>query len=179
LYVPTLVRALCIPLRHLLRNLVAGMRGRALSSFTQPLAEEPALLPVGCLGMPVLVAGDDGAPLCVACGLCAIACPSRCIDVLASDAGGRTAASPERFRIDMARCLFCGLCEEACPEEAIVLSPVMARAHADRGALVHEIEHLLVPADLLEPSLQRVRELTRAIRPDPPQLRVVAGEGGV
>jgi hypothetical protein len=55
----------------------------------------------------------------------------------------------------------------------------MARAHADRGALVHEIEHLLVPADLLGPSLQRVRELTRAIRPDPPQLRVVAGEGGV
>ncbi|MFA5138955.1 MAG: NADH-quinone oxidoreductase subunit I [Elusimicrobiota bacterium] len=42
---------------------------------------------------------------CIACGLCAKACPSSCITV-------KKGAS---YSVHLGRCNFCRLCEEACP----------------------------------------------------------------
>jgi NADH-quinone oxidoreductase subunit I len=158
LHVPTLVRALWIPSRHLLRNLWARLRGRDDFAFTAPLPRAHDRLRPGARGMPVLIVADDGAPRCVACGLCAFACPSRCIRVESSSAqapGGRP--RPHRFEIDMARCLFCGLCQEACPEEAIVMSPLIAPASAERGSLVYDLDRLLVDACLVETEIGWLR----------------------
>jgi NADH-quinone oxidoreductase subunit I len=99
-------------------------------------------------GMPVLVARDDGRPRCVACGLCEVACPPRCIALRAAEIDGRD-REPASFEIDMARCLFCGLCEEACPEQAIVMSRHVEIAAADRESLVFGQRELLVPAELV------------------------------
>ena len=97
-------------------------------------------------GMPVLVQRPDGTPRCVACGDCAVACPTECIRVT-PDARG--AATPARFDLDLARCLFCGACEEACPEQAIVMSREVAFAGFDRGSLRFAKEQLLVPEELV------------------------------
>ncbi len=74
---------------------------------------------------------SDGRPRCVACALCAAACPSDCIRIEASappwveeaDVPATSERWPAVFELDLGRCLLCGLCESACPEEAISLDP--------------------------------------------------------
>ena len=54
---------------------------------------------------------------CIACGLCAKACPSTCIS-LESQVHSETKKripKPEWYALDLGRCNFCGLCEAACP----------------------------------------------------------------
>lgn len=101
--------------------------------------------------MPLLVAGQDGHPLCVACGLCAYACPTDCLLVVPGDDPLNVhARRPERFELDMANCLVCGLCEEACPEEAIVMSPLDRRALPVRESAVFVLDELLVPSERVQ-----------------------------
>jgi NADH-quinone oxidoreductase subunit I len=135
-YLPRALRSL----RIVARQLVHSARGGA--AVTEPEARPDALR-----GMPVLVAQEDGSPLCVACGLCERACPARCIRVVACDLeDAAIERAPETFEIDMGRCMFCGLCEEACPEEAIVMSPFVELATQTRAELSRGIDRLLVPA---------------------------------
>ena len=58
--------------------------------------------------------------LCVACGMCAAACPAHCIyiEATASD-DPRIEKKVKRFDIDHLTCVFCGLCVEACPVDAL------------------------------------------------------------
>jgi len=85
----------------------------------------------------------DGAERCVACYLCAVACPVDCIALQATeDAHGRR--YPEFFRINFSRCIFCGLCEEACPTYAIQLTPDFELCDYRREDLVFEKEDLLI-----------------------------------
>ena len=105
--------------------------------------------------LPVLVADVDGRPRCVACGLCALACPSHCITVVPGDHPDDPASRyPERFDLDLGRCIVCGLCEEACPELAIVLGPAQSWACDERSALRRDRDALLVPASALTAQLE-------------------------
>src|SRR6202451_16557 len=71
-------------------------------------------------GRIILSRDPDGGERCVACNLCAVACPVDCIALQATeDETGRRL--PEFFRINFSRCIFCGYCEEACPTYAIQL----------------------------------------------------------
>ena len=73
-------------------------------------------------GRIVLTRDPDGDERCVACNLCAVACPVSCISLQKSEReDGRW--YPEFFRINFSRCIFCGMCEEACPTTAIQLTP--------------------------------------------------------
>ena len=82
-------------------------------------------------GIPRLRAASDGRPRCVACALCAAACPSDCIHIEGSpppwveeEALATTGERwPAVFELDLGRCLLCGLCESACPVQAITLDP--------------------------------------------------------
>ena len=64
----------------------------------------------------------NGTPKCVACFLCATACPACCIHIEAAEyTGSRVEKYPAVFEIDLSRCVMCGMCVEACPEDAIAM----------------------------------------------------------
>ncbi|PVY42270.1 NADH-quinone oxidoreductase subunit NuoI [Pontibacter virosus] len=105
--------------------------------------EQKAILPTRWRGRIVLSRDPDGGERCVACNLCAAACPVDCIALQATeDPTGRR--YPEFFRINFSRCIFCGFCEEACPTYAIQLIPDFEMGEYNRQNLVYEKEDLLI-----------------------------------
>jgi NADH-quinone oxidoreductase subunit I len=105
--------------------------------------DEKPYLPPRWRGRIVLTRDPDGEERCVACYLCAVACPVDCISLQATEEeDGRR--YPEFFRINFSRCIFCGYCEEACPTYAIQLIPDFEMSEADRQNLVYEKEDLLI-----------------------------------
>nr|WP_051278204.1 NADH-quinone oxidoreductase subunit NuoI [Solimonas flava] len=108
-----------------------------------PYPEVKPYLPPRYRGRIVLTRDPDGEERCVACNLCAVACPVGCISLQkAEKEDGRW--YPEWFRINFSRCIFCGLCEEACPTTAIQLTPDFELAEYKRQSLVYEKEDLLI-----------------------------------
>jgi NADH-quinone oxidoreductase subunit I len=94
-------------------------------------------------GRIILSRDPDGQERCVACYLCAAACPVDCIALQAKeDEHGRR--SPEFFRINFSRCIFCGFCEEACPTYAIQLTPDFEMSEYHRPGMVYEKEDLTI-----------------------------------
>ncbi len=94
-------------------------------------------------GRIILSRDPDGDERCVACNLCAVACPVGCISLQKAEReDGRW--YPEFFRINFSRCIFCGLCEEACPTTAIQLTPDYELGEYRRQDLVYEKEDLLI-----------------------------------
>jgi NADH-quinone oxidoreductase subunit I len=105
--------------------------------------DERISLPARWRGRIILTRDPDGVERCVACYLCAVACPVDCISLQAStDSGGRR--YPDFFRINFSRCIFCGFCEDACPTYAIQLTPDLEMCEYDRKNLVYEKEDLLM-----------------------------------
>ncbi len=65
---------------------------------------------------------DFCAEKCIACNLCADACPNSVIkvDYFKNEQGKRVL---ENYRMNICYCLFCGLCIEACPTKALNSKP--------------------------------------------------------
>ncbi len=104
--------------------------------------EQPYLAP-RYRGRIVLTRDPDGEERCVACNLCAVACPVDCIALQKTeDENGRW--YPDFFRINFSRCIMCGMCEEACPTLAIQLTPDFEMSEYDRQNMVYEKEDLLI-----------------------------------
>jgi NADH-quinone oxidoreductase subunit I len=105
--------------------------------------EEKPYLPPRWRGRIILSRDPDGGERCVACYLCAVACPVDCIALQATeDEYGRR--YPAFFRINFSRCIYCGFCEEACPTYAIQLTPDFEMSEYRRENLVYEKEDLLI-----------------------------------
>ena len=91
----------------------------------------------------IILSRINGQERCVACYLCAVACPPSCISLQAAeDETGRR--YPKFFRINFSRCIFCGFCEDACPTRAIQLTPDFEKGEYKRESLVYEKEDLLI-----------------------------------
>ncbi|URJ33138.1 NADH-quinone oxidoreductase subunit NuoI [Candidatus Blochmannia vicinus] len=94
-------------------------------------------------GRIVLTRNSSGQERCVACNLCAVACPVGCISLKKGESvDGRW--YPEFFRINFSRCIFCGMCEEACPTAAIQLTSDFEMSDFKRRDLVYEKSDLLI-----------------------------------
>ena len=101
-------------------------------------------------GMHVLQRDENGLEKCVACFLCAAACPSNCIYIEAAEnTTEHRVSGAERYahvyNIDYNRCIFCGYCVEACPCDAITHGHEFEIAAYDTSALVFRKEQLIEP----------------------------------
>lgn len=119
--------------------------------WTVQYPDEPVTVQPRYRGQHLLHVDELGREKCVACYLCAAACPSECIYIVAADdprpAEQRTGVD-ERYaavyNIDYGRCIFCGYCVEACPCDAIRMD---TGEHAgpveDRGDAIETKESML------------------------------------
>ena len=123
---------------------IASVFGRAFKApITQNYPEVMPFVPPRFRGRIVLTRDPDGEERCVACNLCAVACPVGCISLQATEnEEGRR--YPEFFQINFSRCIFCGMCEEACPTYAIQLTPDFEMGEYKRENLLYEKEDLLI-----------------------------------
>jgi len=86
--------------------------------------------------------------LCIACNLCALACPEDCIDVIPMDIEVMVAGKPRKkkvldeFIFDTSRCMFCALCQEACPTACLELTQEFELATYSRAGFVWNREML-------------------------------------
>ena len=65
---------------------------------------------------------ENGETLCIACNLCALACPETLIVVGSARNEETRRKELTTFTYDLSRCMFCGLCEDACPVDALELT---------------------------------------------------------
>ena len=93
-----------------------------------------------------LTKDEHGHMKCVACYMCATACPAECIHIEAEAAPedwGERDKIPKVFDIDMLRCIYCGYCVEACPKEAIEMTNKIPRVYDNREDFIYDINKLL------------------------------------
>ena len=121
---------------------------------TEGYPDEPPKFQERFRGVHVLERDANGMEKCVACFLCAAACPSNCIYIEAAEnTEEQRISSSERYakvyNIDYNRCIFCGYCVEACPTDAITHGHGFELATLNATNLVMRKEDMLVPVAAL------------------------------
>ena len=116
-YLPLLAEGMTTTVRHLLGP-------KKTVQFPEERHKSPD--PLHYRGVHRLNRDEQGRVKCVACFLCATACPAHCIDIVATESPWEDREKyPESFQIDELRCIFCGMCEEACPVDAVELTSLL------------------------------------------------------
>lgn len=72
---------------------------------------------------------------CTGCGVCALACPEKCIVVETERDPQTNKKKMKEFYYDLSRCMFCGLCQEACNFSAIHLTKDYEIAYYQREGM--------------------------------------------
>lgn len=139
-FVPAIIQGLKTTLGHV------GDR----KTVTQQYPEVKPDLPSHYRGVHRLNRDEQGRVKCVACMLCATACPANCIHIEAAAAPPEWTDRdkfPETFVLDELRCIYCGMCEEACPVDAIELTHIYDLTGETRESLNLNKEKLLAIYD--------------------------------
>ena len=120
-------RDLSLLKRLFLVDLLQGLKltfsyQRPSANYTEQYPKERPKISERFRGAPRL--NNDpvtGETLCIACNLCALACPEHCIEVgwERTEAGKKALTT---YTFDVSRCMFCGLCEDACPTPCLELT---------------------------------------------------------
>jgi NADH-quinone oxidoreductase subunit I len=85
---------------------------------------------------------ETGENLCIACDLCAVACPENLI-VVGSIRDPKTKHKVlTTFSYDLSRCMFCGLCEDAWPVDALELTQDFELASFSRKGMIWDRQML-------------------------------------
>jgi NADH-quinone oxidoreductase subunit I len=119
-------------------------------ALTEEYPDAPPKFEERYRGAHVLQRDENGLEKCVACFLCAAACPANCIYIEAAEnteqariSGGERYAKV--YNIDYNRCIFCGYCVEACPTDAITHGHGFELASYDTSTLIIRKEQMLEP----------------------------------
>jgi NADH-quinone oxidoreductase subunit I len=135
LFLPIIAQGLTTTTRHLFSKKVT-----VSYPDVEPRIENPLIY----RGVHRLNRDEQGRVKCVACFLCATACPAHCIDIVAAESPWPDREKyPASFIIDELRCIFCGMCEEACPVDAIELTSLYNLSGRSREEMVFDKEKLL------------------------------------
>ena len=135
-FLPAIVEGLKTTVRH-----VTNYR-----PVTQQYPEQKPDLPLHYRGVHRLNRDEQGRVKCVACMLCATACPADCIAIEAAPAPPDWPDRdkfPASFVLDELRCIYCGMCEEACPVDAIELTHIYDLTGETRDELMYDKDKLL------------------------------------
>jgi NADH-quinone oxidoreductase subunit I len=86
---------------------------------------------------------------CIACDMCARACPVDCIYIeksgarkLDKETGIARGGAMIRYAIDYAKCMFCALCVEPCPTDCIHMGDLHDLSGYDRESMIVEFTEL-------------------------------------
>ena len=139
MYLPLFAQGLTTTFRHLARSVTGHV---VTTSYPE---EEPKIgNPLIYRGVHRLNKDAEGRVKCVACFLCATACPAHCIDIIGVESPWPDREKyPESFTIDELRCIYCGMCEEACPVDAIELTSLYNLTGRSREEMIFDKEKLL------------------------------------
>ncbi len=144
-YLPQILGGLVVTGRHIL-GVAFGNK-----AITVQYPEEQHVPSANYRGVHRLNKDENGRVKCVACMLCATACPAHCIDIVgatAPDTWDDREKYPQSFVIDELRCIFCGMCEEACPVDAIELTGLYDLTGLSREEMIFDKAKLLSVFDM-------------------------------
>jgi NADH-quinone oxidoreductase subunit I len=152
IYIIEILKGLGVTIGHMAKNLFNLGR---MPVIDYPNQEKG--IPEGYRGMHRLTQRENGDPRCVACMMCATACPAECIHIDAAESPDHTIEKyPDRFDIDLLECIFCGMCVEACPVDAIRMdSGVYSIVDFNRRDFVLNKQQLLA----VKPQSEKAKEL--------------------
>src|ERR1700722_8709638 len=135
MYLPLFVQGLTTTVKHLFSRKVTLQFPDERPKVGNPLIYR---------GVHRLNKDSQGRVKCVACFLCATACPAHCIDIVGTESPWPDREKyPESFVIDELRCIFCGMCEEALPVEAIEMASLLDLTGRSREEIIFNKEKLL------------------------------------
>ncbi|MBL8792449.1 MAG: NADH-quinone oxidoreductase subunit I [Planctomycetia bacterium] len=133
LYIPAIIEGLGTTIQHMFAPKV-----------TVQYPEQRPQMPPNYRGVHRLNRDEQQRVKCVACYMCATACPAHCIDIVAAPSPWPDREKyPETFVIDELRCIYCGMCEEACPVDAIELTSLFDLTGLSREEMMFDKEKLL------------------------------------
>jgi NADH-quinone oxidoreductase subunit I len=118
-------------------------------TVTQQYPEQRPVLPLNYRGVHRLNRDEKGRVKCVACMMCATACPAHCISIVAAAAPKDDPLWQDRdkypasFVLDELKCIYCGMCEEACPCDAIELTHIYDLTGTTREEMIFDKDKLL------------------------------------
>ena len=100
--------------------------------YTEQYPKQKANVATRFHGAPRLnVDPETGETLCIACNLCALACPIDLIEVQRERDAVTRKFTLSGFTYNVSRCMFCNLCAEACPTNALELTQIFEYATHD------------------------------------------------
>ncbi|MHC5109653.1 MAG: NuoI/complex I 23 kDa subunit family protein [Planctomycetota bacterium] len=139
LYLPQILSGMKTTISHMGANLLQG------KNVTVSYPEHQRDIRIeNYRGVHRLNRDEDGRVACVACFMCATACPAHCIHIDAAESPWEDREKyPAKFDLDELRCIYCGMCEEACPVDAIELTHAYDMVGRSREQMILDKEELL------------------------------------
>ena len=149
-FVPAVLAGLGTTLKHLARSVAVKTRTMQYPEQRRenlPVADG-GMSTQGYRGVHRLNRDEQGRVKCVACYMCATACPAHCIHIVGEQSPWTDREKyPAKFDIDELRCIYCGMCEEACPVDAIELTYEYDIVGLTRSEMIFDKEKLLTIYD--------------------------------